>query len=175
MQHQHNDDCKSAGYDGRILPAPIPSSRSPVPPCWLLALAIAAGALIAGNRAAQAQVRVDGPPEAVHVEASDVSLREVLDALQAKFSLHYRSNDALDSRVTGTFDGPLRRVAARILDGYDFAMKITPQDIDVLVLRQGQLDAKTVAAAMPVRDAPERSPAPVMTAAQANRYERGIR
>jgi hypothetical protein len=34
------------------------------------------------------------------------------------------------------FDGPLQRVAARILDGYDFAMTITPQGIDVLVLRR---------------------------------------
>jgi hypothetical protein len=128
--------------------------------------------LVAKGKAAHAQVQVGGQPEAVHVEARDATLREVLDALQAKFNLRYRSSDVLDTRLTGTFNGPLRRVAARILDGYDFAMKITPQDIDVLILRQNPLGGKIVASPMPAR--PKRSPAPVMTAAEANRYERGL-
>jgi hypothetical protein len=128
--------------------------------------------LVAEGKAAHAQVQVDGQPEAVHVEARDATLREVLDALQANFNLRYRSNDVLDTRLTGTFNGPLRRVAARILDGYDFAMKITPQDIDVLVLRQNPPGGTTVAAPMPLR--PKKLPAPVMTAAEANRYERGL-
>lgn len=116
---------------------------------------------------------MDGRPEAVHLEAHDVPLHEVLAALQRKFNLSYRSDDALETRKTGTFNGPLRRVAARILDGYDFAMKITPQGIDVLVLRQSQLGGQTIAAAIPARPTPKTSPAPVMTAAEANRYERG--
>jgi hypothetical protein len=64
-----------------------------------------------------------------------------------------RSDDALETRKTGMFDGPLQRVAARILDGYVFAIKITPQSIDVLVLRQyrpGQA-AVAVVSAMAVR------------------------
>jgi hypothetical protein len=74
--------------------------------------------------------------------------------------------------MTGTFNGPLRRVAARMLEGYDFAMKITPQGIDVLVLGQNKTSDKTVLAATPARATPKGSPAPVMTAAEANRYER---
>ena len=128
--------------------------------------------LVAEGKAAHAQVQVGGQPEAVHVEARDATLREVLDALQANFNLRYRSNDVLDTRLTGTFNGPLRRVAARILDGYDFAMKITPQDIDVLILRQNPPGGTTVAAPMPLR--PKKLPAPVMTAAEANRYECGL-
>jgi hypothetical protein len=96
----------------------------------------------------------------------------VLAALQAKFNLHYRTDDALDTRKTGIFDGSLQRVTARILDGYDFAMKVTPQGIDVLVLRQDLAGGKTVASAAPAMATPKGSPAPVMTAAQANRYER---
>jgi hypothetical protein len=115
---------------------------------------------------------VDGQPEAVHIEALDVPLREVFDALQTKFNLRYRTGDMLDTRLTGTFNGPLPRVAARILVGYDFAMKITPQGIDVLVLGQNQPADKPVAAATPARAMPTQSPAPVMTAAEANRYER---
>jgi len=126
-----------------------------------------------GGNAAHSQVRVEGQPEAVHIEAFEVPLREVFDALQKKFNLHYRTRDMLDTRMTGTFNGPLRRVAARILVGYDFAMKITPQGIDVLVLGQNQPADKPVAAATPARAMATRSPAPVMTAAEANRYERG--
>jgi hypothetical protein len=139
----------------------------------LLALAIVSGALFAVSaNAARAQVRVDGSTDAVHVEARDVPLQEVLAALQSKFNLHYRTADPLDMRKTGIFDGPLQRVTARILDGYDFAMNVTPQGIDVLVLRQDTAGGKTVASAVPGVATPKGSPAPVMTAAQANRYER---
>ena len=138
----------------------------------LLALALTSGVLLAGeSRAAHSQVQVNGQPEAVHIEARDVPLQQVLDALQAKFNLRYRANDTLETRKTGTFSGPLQRVAARILDGYDFVMKITPQGIDLLVLRQR--DDRSVVAETPASAMPIRSPAPVMTAAQANRYERG--
>ena len=148
-------------------------SSSPARLRRLFAFAIVSGALLAVSaNAARAQVHVDGSPDAVHVEARDVPLQEVLAALQAKFNLSYHTDDALDTRKTGIFDGPLQRVTARILDGYDFAMKITPQGIDVLVLRQDQAGGKTVASAAPAAATAKGSPAPVMTAAQANRYER---
>ena len=97
----------------------------------------------------------------------------MLDALQANFDLRYRTNDLLDARITGTFNGSLLRVAARVLHGYDFAMKITPRTIDVLVLRQNQPDGKMFWLRRRRRaQRPTESPAPAMTAAQANRYER---
>ena len=139
----------------------------------LLVLAITPAALLAGSgNAAQAQVRVDGRPDTVHIEARDATLREVFDALATKFNLRYRTDDALETRKTGIFDGSLRRVTARILDGYDFAMKVTPQGIDVLVLRQNQVDSKLVASATPSPATQKGTPAPAMTAAQANRHER---
>ena len=148
-------------------------SRSPALLRRLLVIAVTSAALLAGRgNAAQAQVSVDGRPEAVHIEARDATLREVFDALQTKFGLSYRTDDALETRKTGIFDGPLQRVTARMLDGYDFAMKVTPQGIDVLVLRQNQIDGKLVASATPVPGMSKGTPAPAMTAAQANRYER---
>jgi hypothetical protein len=148
-------------------------TRSPVR--RLLVLAMAACALLAGaGHNACAQVRVEGQSDAVHVDARDVPLQEVLEALRAKFNLRYRSNDALDGRITGTFNGPLPRITARLLDGYDYAIKITLEEIDVLVLRQHGPDDKAVAAARPALAMPRRSPAPIMTAAEANRYERGL-
>ena len=160
MPHQANDVRKPAGHASGFLRR-------------LLVLALTLGSLLAGANAAHAQVRVEGQPDAVHIDARDVPLREVLDALQAKFNLRYRTSDVLDTRMTGTFNGSLRRVAVRVLEGYDFAMKITPRDIDVLILRQNGPDDKAVAAATPTRAMAKASPAPAMTAAQANRYERG--
>lgn len=119
--------------------------------------------------AAHADVLIEGDPNAVHLEVHHSSLRQVLDVMQARFHLRYRTNDALDRPISGTFDGPLRRVAARILDGYDFAMKITTESIDVLVLRQNQRGPVVAAVQL---ERPKR-PRP-MTAQEANRRERGL-
>ena len=99
----------------------------------LLLLTVSA-ILSASGRAAPAEVQVGGKPEAVHLEARDASLHDVLAALHDRFNLRYRSIDALETQTTGVFDGPLSRVAARILDGYDYAMRITSDGVDVLVL-----------------------------------------
>jgi hypothetical protein len=131
-----------------------------------LILTVASTMLLAGGSTAFAQVQVDGKPDAVHVEARDVPLQEVLAALHDRFGLQYRSDDTLETRKTGVFDGPLQRVTARILDGYDFAMKITPEGIDVLVLRQDRPGKTAVAvSAMAVR--------PPMTAAEVKHYASG--
>jgi hypothetical protein len=172
-----NDDCRPAGDASGFLreytELVLMVSRSPALLRRLLVLAITSAALLAGpGNAARAQVSVDGRPDAVHIEARDATLREVFDALQTKFGLHYRTDDALEKRKTGVFEGTLPRVIARMLDGYDFAMKLTPQGVDVLVLRQNQADSKAVISATPVSAPAKGSPAPVMTAAQANRYER---
>jgi hypothetical protein len=177
MHRSSNNDRKPAGDASGFLrehtELDLMRYRSPALLRRLLVLAITSAALLAGpGNAARAQVSVDGRPDAVHIEARDATLREVFDALQTKFGLRYRTNDALDTRKTGIFEGPLQRVTARMLDGYDFAMKVTPQGIDVLVLRQDQVGARAVASATPVSSPSKGSPAPAMTAAQANRYER---
>ncbi len=108
----------------------------------------AAAALVLSSAVASfahAEVLVQGDPSAVHVEAHQSSLREVLDAIQARFKLRYRAAEALDGPVDGIFDGPLPHVAGRILDGHDFAMKVTADEIDVLVLPQTQGAAAVLA------------------------------
>jgi hypothetical protein len=173
MRHGLNDDNEPAGHASGLLPHHASNAvlrRSPMLLRRFLALALTSGVLVAaGGQVALSQVQVGGKPEAVHIEAKDVTLREMLDALQANFNLHYRSDDVLDTRMTGTFNGPLRQVAARILDGYDFAMKISPQDINVLVLRQNRPDGKAVVVSTLARTLPGKPPAKAMTAAEANR------
>ena len=120
--------------------------------------------------AARAQIKVDGPADAVRIEIVDAPLRDVLDALQARFGLRYRSNDALDTARTAKLHAPLSRVIARLLEGYDFVTKVTPEGIDVLILQQSATASivipRIVSARMP---APA---APVITSGQARPYER---
>jgi hypothetical protein len=126
------------------------------------------GAVISATPA-HAEVLIDGAPDAVHLEVHHATLRQVLDAMRTNFKLRYRSDDALDQQVSGTFDGPLRRVAARVLDGYDFAIKVTSDGVDVLVLRQSQR-GPVVAALQSQKPARPRP----MTAQDANRRPRGL-
>lgn len=128
---------------------------------------IASAVLLAFGRAASAEVKVEGRPEAVHLEVQSASLRDVLTALQERFNLRYRTLDALDTQTTGVFDGPLRRVVARLLSGHDYAMQVTADGLDVLVLAPQQPGAPPVAAVTPANAA-----RPPLTAAERRHFER---
>jgi hypothetical protein len=167
MHHPSDDDRHRAGQTGGYRRDRVRGNASRS----RLAL-VTLGCMLVGCGAARAQVSVDGRPDAVHIETREATLREVFDALRTKFDLRYRTDDALEARRTGIFDGPLPRVTARMLEGYDFAMKVTAEGIDVLVLRRNQVDVRTVASATPAPLPPKGPPAPAMSAAQANRYER---
>ena len=112
----------------------------------ILVFAIASGILSASaGKAACADLLIAGEPNAIHIEAHDIPLRQLLDAMQRKFNLHYRTDAALDTPVTGIFNGPLRRVTVRLLDDYDFVMKVTPERIEVLVMRRNTLASSSAA------------------------------
>jgi hypothetical protein len=84
----------------------------------------------------RAELAVAGAPAAIRLEANGASLEEILLALQASFNLRYRSLAALDDPVSGTYRGPLARVAAQLLERYDFIMKVSAQNVDISVLRR---------------------------------------
>jgi hypothetical protein len=119
---------------------------------------------------AAAQVRVDGPADAVRIDVSNAPLRDVLGALQARFGLRYRSNDALDAQRTAKLRAPLRRVVAQILEGYDFVIAVTPAGIDVLILQQSASANVAPSSSLPAQ-APAPA-APVAPPAQASYRER---
>ncbi|OAF18491.1 hypothetical protein [Bradyrhizobium neotropicale] len=131
-----------------------------------LPLMIAAAILSVIDRASWAEVQVSGRPDAVHLEARGASLHDVLAALHDRFNLRYRANDPLEMQMTGIFDGPLSRVAARVLDGYDYAMRITSEGIDVLVLGRHSTSVD-------VAVAPASAPRPPLTAAERKHFEHG--
>lgn len=129
---------------------------------------IASAVLLAFGRAASAEVKVGGRPEAVHLEVQSASLRDVLTVLQERFNLRYRTVDALETPTTGIFDGPLRRVVARLLSGHDYAMEVTADGLDILVLAPQQPGAAAVAAVTPAN-----APRPPLTREERRHFERG--
>ncbi|QAU45801.1 hypothetical protein [Bradyrhizobium guangzhouense] len=134
----------------------------------LLVAMLGSATVLALGRTASAEVKVAGRPDAVHLEVHDASLHDVLAALQERFNLRYRSADALEAQVTGVFDGPLRRVVARLLSGHDYAMQVTADSIDVLVLASQGPSATVVAAVTPASAA-----RPPLTAAERKHYDSG--
>ncbi|MCG2626047.1 hypothetical protein L6654_05340 [Bradyrhizobium sp. WYCCWR 13023] len=134
----------------------------------LLAPVIVCSVVLAFGRTASAEVKVEGRPDAVHLEVHDASLHDVLAALQERFNLRYRTVDALEAPMTGVFDGPLRRVVARLLSGHDYAMQVTADGIDVLVLTSQSSSATVVAAVTPASAA-----RPPLTAAERRHYDSG--
>jgi hypothetical protein len=71
---------------------------------------------------AHAEVRVAGPIDSVRVEARDASVHEALAALSATFGLRVHTSAALDQPVSGTYQGSLQQVVARLLTGRDYVV-----------------------------------------------------
>ncbi|QPF89263.1 hypothetical protein [Bradyrhizobium commune] len=81
----------------------------------------------------RAEVRVQGQAGDVRVEAHNATIDEILAALSERFALRYRISAGSDS-VTATFEGPLRRVVAHVLDGYNYFIETRSDGLEVVVL-----------------------------------------
>lgn len=99
-------------------------------------------------------LRVQGNATAVRLDARQVTVGQALDALAASFNISYRTSTALDEVLSGTYVGPLGHVIARILDGYNYAIRRENGEVEVMIFgRQGQ---QSVFSPPPVRPAPVR-------------------
>ena len=96
----------------------------------------------------RAEVRVQGPLEDVRLEASNATATEILAALSERFELRVQGTTA-NRYITGTYEGPLRHVLARILVGYDYVIKPNGANIDLIVLGTGAPRAAMPAPAPP--------------------------
>jgi hypothetical protein len=101
------------------------------------ALSIAALLLAAPpGQAIGADVQVQGLTNAVRVEARDATRGEILAALAERFALKWRG--ATDgSSLTATFEGPLREVVKRVLEGYDCVISTKDGRLEVVVVSPG--------------------------------------
>ena len=113
--------------------------------CFLLLTRLAA--LVFGSTVAafpaHAEIILEGPADALQIEMHDASVQEVLLALGANYGLRFSSAAPLDRSVSGSFNGPLPRLVARLLDRYNYVVKSANGTLDVVVL--GARDAAPAA------------------------------
>ncbi len=94
-----------------------------------------AGLLLAAlhGHCAGAEIRVQGPADGVRVEAKGATVAEILAVLGERYAVRYRG--APESRgVTATFEGPLRRVLVRVLEGNNYVIKGGGDGLEVIVV-----------------------------------------
>lgn len=127
----------------------------------MTATAVLADLIASSSTGTLAAARVEGKPDAVRVEASDSTVAEVLSALGAAFDLRYRTSAPLDRPLTLVYKGPLRQLLARVLDGYNFVVKTSSGEIEVVVLGAATgTPSPAVAAAAPMATPARPAPPP---------------
>jgi hypothetical protein len=141
--------------------------RDRAPALFKCGIAVVAAMLIAAPAPVLAAAEVSGTPQAVRIEAQNTSVADILAALGRDFGVKYTSSADLDRPITGTYEGSLQRVLARVLDGYDFVVKMRDGRVDLTVLGTGGGPAAAVAAATPAPtpSAPKAAPVAAATAA----------
>lgn len=100
-----------------------------------LSEAIAIGALLGTLlQPASSATEVRGQLNSMHVRAENAPIREVLDALAATFKLTYLLPSNIGRVVSGLYSGSLYEILARVLDGNDYIIKISDNQIEIAVL-----------------------------------------
>jgi hypothetical protein len=105
----------------------------------LMALVAAIGVQAVQDTRAQdgnGSLRIQGDAAAVHLDVRKTTVRDVLATLAGTFDVSFRSATALDEVRDGTYQGSLRQVIGRVLDGYDYAIKQDSSTLDVIVFEK---------------------------------------
>jgi hypothetical protein len=76
------------------------------------------------SMSARAEIQITGGSDAIKVEANEVSLEDLLIALNKAFGLQYRSSANLSRSVSGTFAGILPNTRR----GIDRRMELSEHD-----------------------------------------------
>ncbi len=101
---------------------------------WMMARVMIVPLVLAAYAAsARAEIRVEGPASDVHIDARDATVGDVLAALAERFGLRVRGSVG-DRRISADFDGSLRQVITRVLDGYNYVIRTRGDGMEVMVL-----------------------------------------
>lgn len=84
---------------------------------------------------AHAEVRVQGNADAIRVEAHDATVAQVLTALKQQHDINVRGGVG-NKLVSGTFEGPLHYVLARLLEGHDYVIVHNGGALELVVLSE---------------------------------------
>ncbi len=121
---------------------------------------------------ASALTKVGGKSDAVTLTAEDAPIGEVLAALSSKFGLIYTPTPGLNHTVGGSYSGPLQDVLTRVLDGCDYVVSYSSDQIELKVL--GQSDSPARPSTLPPQPAPSAAAsAPQAGQVLANAHPRG--
>ena len=93
------------------------------------------GVLLFASLPARGEVLLQGDAAAVRLDVTEATVDEILVALNRDYGLRYRTTIALDRHLSGTYTGPLPRVLARILEGYDYVARVTSDGVDIPYIR----------------------------------------
>jgi hypothetical protein len=83
----------------------------------------------------RAEILLEGSAASVRLEVTQASVDEILAALGKGYNVRYRTAIALDRQLTGSYSGPLARVIARVLEGYDYVARVSPDAVDIPYIR----------------------------------------
>jgi hypothetical protein len=81
----------------------------------------------------QAEVHVAGSPAAVRITTNQDAISDVLSALVTTFNIRYRAAVPLDAAADATYSGSFTQVVSRLLDGYNYVMKVDRDSTEVIV------------------------------------------
>ena len=117
---------------------------------------------------ALAATDVQGQTDSIELNATNATIKEILDALATSYKVTYQIPRSLQGDLTFHRSGTLREILARTLYGNDYFLKVLDDDsIEVVVLGTsgGTTPASTAAATVAVSAAASAASAPKAAAA----------
>ena len=126
------------------------------------------GLQLSVHRSALAATDVQGQTDSVELNATNATIKEILDALATSYKVTYQIPRSLQGDLTFHRSGTLREILERTLYGNDYFLKVLDDDsIEVVVLGTsgGTTPASTGAAAVAVSAAASAAAAPTAAAA----------
>ena len=82
-----------------------------------------------------AEVRVRGNADVIRVEAHDATVAQVLAALKQQRDINVRGGVG-NKLISGTFEGPLRYILTRVLEGHDYVIVHNGGVLELLMLSE---------------------------------------
>jgi hypothetical protein len=107
--------------------------------------------------AANAEVAVDGDRDQMQMSVDNDTVGRALEALGQKEKLQFHSSTPLNKVIGGSFSGSLGHVLSRILVGYDFVVRYSPQGVEIFVYEES--GGKAAPPAPLTDDSPQPRPA----------------
>ncbi len=138
----------------------IPACRQSLRTNGISATALLVGLALVAPITAFAAPEISGSPDAVSIDAQHSSIKEILSELHQRFDIQFQSTANLDAPLTGTYQGPLRQIVARLLAGYNFVIITKQGGIEVTVLGNGPSTSTTTISSNAAAIGPGQAPDP---------------